>query len=60
MVVPVSYLRMIALRDLFDTTCVYDIKLGGTKVLSIYFNKLFILLLFSTFGNAPRHHSVHP
>ena len=44
---------------LFNTVCLYYINLGGTKLLSIYFNKKILLLFVATFGTVPHHHSVH-
>ena len=55
-----SYLRIITLRDLFDTAYLYDIRLGGTKVLSVDFNKMFLLIFVSTFGTIPHRNSMHP
>ena len=59
-VAPVSALSMIVLQDLFNTTCLYDIIFCGTKVLSVDFNKLFLLLFVNNFGTAPHRHSIHP
>ena len=59
-VAPVSYLSMIDLRDLFNTACLYDIRLGGTKLLYVDFNKIFLLLFVATFGTVPHRHYVHP
>ena len=42
-VVPVSAFRVVILMDLFNTVCLYEINLGGTKVLSVHFNKIFLL-----------------
>ena len=53
-------LRVIALQDLFDTACLYDIILSGNKLLSVDFNKIFLLLFVATFGTVPCRHSVHP
>ena len=38
----------------------YDSILVGTKVLSVYFNKIFLLLFVATFGTVPHSHFVHP
>ena len=57
---PVSYLRMIDLWYFFNTACLYIIRLGGTKVLSVDLNKIFLLLFVDTFGTAPNRHSMHP
>ena len=59
-VTPVSDFRMIILLELFNTSCLVDINLGGTKVLSINFNKIFLLIFVATFGTIKHHHSVHP
>ena len=55
-----SDLRMIVLQDFFNTTCFYDIVLGGTKVLSIDFNKILLLLFVANFDTFPYRHSVNP
>ena len=60
MVTPVSALRIISLRDLFNSAWLYDIRLGGTKVLSVDFNKIFVFLFVATFVTVPHRHSVHP
>ena len=52
--------RVIVLLDLFNTTCLYDIILGGTKLLSVDFNKIFLLLFVATFVTLSHRHSVHP
>ena len=44
----------------FNTTFLYDIMLGGTKVPSVDFNKMFILLFSTTFGTVPHRYSMHP
>ena len=51
---------VIVLLDLFHTACLYDIILGGTKLLSVDFNKIFLLLFVATFVTVPHRHSVHP
>ena len=51
---------MIALQYLFNTACLYDIRLRRTKVLSVNFNKIFLLLFVATFGTVPHCHYVHP
>ena len=57
---PVSDFRVVILMDLFNTICLYEINLGGTKVVSVHFNKIFLLLFVATFGTVPHRHSVHP
>ena len=44
----------------FNNTCLYDIRLIGTKVMSVYLNKIFLLIFVATFGTVQHHHSVHP
>ena len=46
--------------ELFNTSCLYEIILDRNKVLSIDFNKTFLLLFVDTFSTAPHRHSVHP
>ena len=52
--------RVVILVELFSTTCLYGMNLGGTKVLSVDFNEIFLLLFVVTFGNFPHHHSLYP
>ena len=58
-VAPVSALSMIVLQDLFNTTCLYDMNLGAAEVISVEFNKIFLLIFFDTFGIVPHRHSLH-
>ena len=58
-VLPVSSFRVVILVYLFNTTCLYDINLGGNSLLSVGFNKIFLLLFVATFVTVPHCHSVH-
>ena len=58
-VAPVSALRMIVLQDFSNNSCLYNISLGGTKVLSVYFNKIVIFLFVATFGTVSHRHYLH-
>ena len=58
-VAPVSALRMIGFQYLFNTACLNEIRLGGTKVLTLDFNKTFLVLFISNFSNTPHCNSVH-
>ena len=51
---------MIIFVGFFSTVCLYEINLGGTKVMSINFNKIFLLLFVATLDTVPHRHSVHP
>ena len=53
-------LRVISFQDLFNYACLYDIRLGGTKLMSVDFNKIFLLLFVAIFGTVPYRRSVHP
>ena len=55
-----SYFRVIILVELFNTTFLYKINLGGTEVLSVEFNKIPLLLFFANLVTVPHRHSVHP
>ena len=57
---PVYYLRIIALWGFFNTACLYDIRLGGTKVLSVDSNKIFLLFFVATFVTVPHRPYVYP
>ena len=46
--------------ELFNTKYVYDMNLGGTEVLSVKFNKTFLLLFVANFGTVPQRHYMHP
>ena len=48
LVSPVSDLMTIALMDQFNTTRLYEIRLGGTKVMSVDFNKILYYYLLLT------------
>ena len=50
---------MIGLQDFFNNACLYDIRLGGTKVMHVDFNKIFLLLFVATFGAVTHRHYVH-
>ena len=54
----VSALRVIILVDLFSNACLHELNLVATEVLSVDFNKIFLLLFVSTLGT--KSHSVHP
>ena len=51
---------MIVLQDLFNTLCLYDIRLGGTKLLYEDLNKIFLLLFVAAFVTIKHRHYVHP
>ena len=55
-----SDLMMIVLQDLFNTLCLYDIRLGGTKLLYEDLNKIFLLLFVAAFVTIKHRHYVHP
>ena len=56
---PMSDFKIIILVDFFCTACLYDINLGGTEVLFVFFNKKIILLFVATFGTVPHCHYVN-
>ena len=43
----------------FNTACLYNIRLGGTKVVSINFNEIFLVLFIANLGTSLHRHSVH-
>ena len=47
MVAPVLALRMIAFREICNTACLYDIRLGVTKLLPVDFNKIFLFFCYN-------------
>ena len=55
-----SVFRVIILVELFSNAYLYDKKCGGTEVLSVEFNKIFIFLSVANFGTVPHRHLVHP
>ena len=59
LIAPVSAFRIISLMELFSTTCLYDMNLGAAEVISVEFNKIFLLIFFDTFGIVPHRHSLH-
>ena len=58
-IAPVSSFRVIVLVELLSNACLYELNLGGTGVLSIEFNEIFLLLLFTTLGTLPQSHYGH-
>ena len=53
-----SALRVIVLIELLSNACFYVLNLGGTKVLSVESNKIFLLLFVVTLGTVPHHTSM--
>ena len=45
--------------DLLIDACLYELNLGGTELILVEFNKIFILLFVATIGTVPNCHSVH-
>ena len=43
----------------FNTTYLYDRRLGGTKVMSADLNKIFLLLFVATFATVPNCHPMY-
>ena len=60
LVAPVSYLRVIALMVFLSNACLYKFKLDGTGVLSVEFNKIFLLLFVTALGTVPHRNYLHP
>ena len=59
-VAPVSALKLIILVNFLSNAYLYELNLGGTEVLLVELNKIFLLLFVATIGTVPHHHSVHP
>ena len=57
LVASVSYLKLIILVDLLSNTFLYELNLGGNKVLLVEFNKIFLFV--ATIGRVPHRHSVY-
>ena len=59
-VAPVSALMVIILVEFLSNACLYELNLGVTEVLSVEFNKIFLLIFVAILGNVPHRNYVNP